>query len=237
RLLKITDEKLEGKKILEIGSGWAAVMPYFMVFLGKARSVATFDLNHHFSGKNNKRLQEVFTMTYGRKVTPEFTKPFYLPQNITYYPDTNLLNVNLLEPDIVFSRFVMEHISQEDMTLMHQKFKRELKAGSIIVHLISPSDHRAYVDKNLSLQDFLRYSEKEWRKKQTKFDYHNRLRLPQYLDIFKAAGLDLLHVEFDQPRPDSPAFKKFKAIPLYKDFINFTEAELMASSINVVLKV
>src|SRR5690606_5229568 len=67
RLLKTTDHKLEGKKILEIGSGWAAVMPYFMLFHGKAQSVATFDLNRHFSEKNNKQLLEVFSMKYGRK--------------------------------------------------------------------------------------------------------------------------------------------------------------------------
>jgi hypothetical protein len=91
------------------------------------------------------------------------------------------------------------------------------------------------VDKNLSLQDFLQYSEAEWKKKQTKFDYHNRLRLPQYLAIFKAAGLELLHVEYDQP--SAKTFNKFSAVPIHEDFKKFTDEELTAGSINVVLKV
>lgn len=158
-----------------------------------------------------------------------------MPKNIAYYPNTNLIAADLPETDLIFSRFVLEHVKPEDLTLMHKKFRRGLKPGSLIVHLISPSDHRAYVDKNLSLQDFLQYSEAEWKKKQTKFDYHNRLRLPQYLAIFKAAGLELLHVEYDQP--SAKTFNKFSAVPIHEDFKKFTDEELTAGSINVVLKV
>lgn len=236
RLLQQQGFSLEEKNILEIGSGWVPVMPYFMLYLGKAQTVATFDLNQHFSLENNRRLNEVFVSKYGITFPVQISKPFGLPNKITYYPNTNLIHAKLPESNMVFSRFVLEHVKPEEIYLMHQKFKKELKPGSIIVHLISPSDHRAYVDPDLSLQDFLQYSEAEWRKKQTKFDYHNRLRLPQYLAIFKAAGLEILHVEFDQPGPDSPAYNKFKALQLHDNYKGFSEEELMAGSINVVLK-
>jgi hypothetical protein len=236
RLLKERNISLEGKSILEIGSGWAPVMPYFMLYQGKARSVTTFDLNRHFSKKNSTRLNEVFGSKYGIEVAPDPKNLYHLPKRITYYPNTDLTHTDLPEADIVFSRFVLEHVKPQDITLMHQKFKNELKPGSTIVHLISPSDHRAYVDTNLSLQDFLQYSEAEWQKKQTKFDYHNRLRLPQYLAIFKAAGMEILHIEFDKHGPDSPSSKKFKTVQLHEDFKGFSDEELMAGSINVVLK-
>lgn len=235
RLLQKKGLFLEGLNILEIGSGWAPVMPYFMLFQGKAKSVSTFDLNRHFSKNGVSRLNEVFLKEYGIRINPESTRPYRLPKSIVYYPNTNLINTDLPETDLVFSRFVLEHVKPEELILIHEKFKKSLKQGSLIVHLISPSDHRAYVDNNLSLQDFLQYSKTEWQKKQTKFDYHNRLRLPQYLSIFKAAGLEVLDLEYDQPGADT--FKKFKAVKLHEEFQKFTDEELTAGSINVVLKV
>ena len=235
RLLQENKLSLEGKNVLEIGSGWAPVMPYLMLYKGKAKSVSSFDLNRHFNRKRIRELNEVFLSEYGINVRAEPKSEWDLPKEIAYYPNTNLINIELPETDLIFSRFVLEHVKPEDLRLMHQKFKADLKPGSIIVHLISPSDHRAYVDKKLSLQDFLQYSEAQWRKKQTRFDYHNRLRLPQYKAIFKAAGLELLHIEYDQPGVDS--FKRFKSLIIHTDFKKFTDKELTAGSINVVLRV
>lgn len=238
-LVKILEGKghsLEGKRVLEIGSGWAPVMPYFMLYLGKAKSVATFDLNQHFSEKNINRLNEVFRSEFSITPTTEPSRSYSLPDGIEYHSNTNLIDVRLPGADMVFSRFVLEHILPDDILSMHQKFKRELKSGSLIVHLISPSDHRAYIDSNLSLQDFLQYSEAEWQKKQTKFDYHNRLRLPQYISIFKAAGMEIIDLSYDTPGPDSPALKKFRALQLQENFKDFSEEELTAGSINIVLK-
>lgn len=236
KILKESEFSLKGKKVLEIGSGWAPMMPYFLLYFGKSRSIATFDLNEHFSKKSISRLNEVFRSEYGVAPASSPKNSYGLPEEISYYPNTNLINATLPEADLVFSRFVLEHVKPDDIFLMHQKLKKELKPGSIIVHLISPSDHRAYIDSALSLQDFLQYSESEWQKKQTRFDYHNRLRLPQYIDIFKAAGCEIKHLEYDNPKPNSASLKKFKEVELHKDFKKFSEEELTAGSINVVLK-
>ena len=236
RLLQKEKIALDQRNIIEIGSGWAPVIPYFMLYLGKAKKVSTFDLNCHFSRKNVIKLNEIFYSDFNVQIRANSTAPYSLPEQIDYFPNTNLIHTDLPEADLIFSRFVLEHVKPKDISLMHHKFKRELKPGSIIVHLISPSDHRAYVDGNLSLQDFLQYSDTEWQRKQTRFDYHNRLRLPQYLKIFREAGMELLHVEYDQPDFNSRSYKKFKELQLHKDFQNFTEEELIAGSINVVFK-
>lgn len=228
---------LEGKKVIEIGSGWAPVIPYFLLYLGKAGSVSTYDLYHHFSKKKINRLNEVFTSEYGIELIEQNLKPYNLPKEITYHPNTDLIKADILEADLVYSRFVLEHVKPDDIALMHHKLKKDLKPGSRVIHFISPGDHRIYVDPDLSLQDFLQYSEAEWRKKQTRFDYHNRLRLPQYLNIFKEAGMEIEDLKFDCPGPNSPAYKKFKNVKLHEDFKHFSEKELTAGSINVVLKV
>jgi len=59
---------------------------------------------------------------------------------------------------------------------INKHFKKE----TYVIHFISPSDLRKHNDSNLSLQVFLQYSKEQWNKIHTKFDYHNRLRLPSF---------------------------------------------------------
>ncbi|UYW00910.1 hypothetical protein K5I29_10415 [Flavobacterium agricola] len=119
---------------------------------------------------------------------------------------------------------------------MHKKFFLELKKPIRIIHFISPSDHRAFSDNSLSLQDFLQYSQEEWDKIQTKFDYHNRLRLPEYLNIFQKTGFEIEYLEFDNPKKDSFTYEKFKKIKLHDDYKDMSEEDLTAGSIIIILK-
>jgi hypothetical protein len=166
-----------------------------------------------------------------------FTGDFSLPPEVEYYPNKDISDESLKNIHVIYSRFVLEHVSPEKIKKMHLRFKKTLDPGTRIFHFISPSDHRAYVDKSLSLQDFLRYSQREWDKKQTRFDYHNRLRLPDYLQLFEDLDLEIVHSEFDIPPKDSAAYKKFKAVPLHEDYLKYAEEDLLAGSINIVLKV
>ena len=228
---------IEDRTIAEIGSGWLPLMPYFFKFLGNAKRVETFDLNRHYQRKNIEALNTFFFEKYGVEIRKSQDSAYSLPEAINYYPDSNITDHSLEDCDLVFSRFVLEHVTPADLRAMHRKFKNDLKPGSHIVHFISPGDHRAYVDKKLSLQDFLQYSNKEWNKKQTRFDYHNRLRLPQYLEIFKDLDLEIVDLTYEVPDRKSEYYRKFKALNLHQDFRDFTEEELMAGGINIILKV
>jgi len=225
-----------GKIIIEIGSGWLPIMPYFFKYLGDVSLVETYDLNEHYNRTAILNLNELFQKEYKLSVVPSNSNKFFLPKSVRYHPKTNLVSANLPAANLVFSRFVLEHVSPEDIKKMHQKFKEELPTGSHIIHFISPSDHRAYVDKNLSLQDFLKYSDTDWKKEHTRFDYHNRMRLPQYLEIFSALGLEIVYLDYSNPSFESEVYKNFKQLKLHKDFEKYTEKELTAGAINIVLK-
>ena len=43
------------KSIIEIGSGWLPIFPYFLLYLGKVKKVFSFDLNEHYQ----KSLEEM----------------------------------------------------------------------------------------------------------------------------------------------------------------------------------
>lgn len=227
---------LKHKTILEIGSGWLPVMPYFFKFLSGADKIKTYDLNRHYKRSKNLNFNEIFKNKF-QLIMGATSGKYALPQEIEYYPNSNIIDANIGEPDVIFSRFVLEHVTPEDLKGMHKKFKKDLKPGSWVIHFISPSDHRAYVDKTLSLQDFLKYSQEEWNSRQTKFDYHNRWRLPQYLKLFKELDFEIVYLDHDLPPVNSPEFQKFIKLKVHEDFNQFTTKELMAGSIIVVLKI
>ena len=229
--------EIKDRVVTELGSGWLPIMPYFFRYKGKAKKVETFDLNRHYQRKNIEKLNEVFSQEYGVEIRKNKDSAYSLPEGIKYYSNSNILDYDLTDCDLVFSRFVLEHVKPETIKSMHLKFKNELRPGAYIVHLISPGDHRAYVDKELSLQDFLRYSDQEWKKNQTRFDYHNRLRLPAYLEIFNNLDLEIVHLTYEVPEKNSEYYRKFKALNLHKDFKDFTDEDLMAGAINIILKV
>ncbi len=235
RLAEKSGISIQKKEILEIGSGWLPLMPYFFKFYGDAAKIYTYDLNEHYDTEAIKGLNNFFIKELGIEVNSGQNK-FTLPDGIEYFPNTNLVMEEKLTADVVFSRFVLEHVRPEDMRKMHKKFKSDLKPGSFIIHFISPGDHRAYDNKNLSLQDFLQYSAKEWDKLHTKFDYHNRWRLPHYVQLFENLGFEIVHLEYNSLSENSMNYQRFKDLKIHSDFKRFSDEELTAGEINIVLK-
>lgn len=232
-ILKKNNIKLKNLKIAELGSGWLPILPYQFILKGGAKEVATYDINEHYNVKELKKLNDYYHKEYVFKIVKK--GKYQLHHKVNYYPKTNICKENLKQIDLIVSRFVLEHVPFIEIERMHSFFKDQLKSGSYILHLISPSDHRAYGDSSLSLYDFLKYSEDEWDKIQTKFDYHNRLRLPQYLELFEK-DFEIVSVEHDTINTNSAAYAKFKELTIHDDFNKFSNQELMAGSINILLK-
>lgn len=238
-LLKILEPlniSLQEKRILEIGTGWHTAFPYFMIFLGNAKEVITYDSNRHLSISNIIKLNNLFKTKFNVNIENDSESKF-LDNRISYLPNTSIQDLDISKIDIVISRFVLEHVTPKDIFDIHHLFKEALPKDSYIIHFVSPSDHRAYFDKNLSLYDFLRYSESEWQKIQTRFDYHNRLRFSEYQAIFRDCGFEIVYQTFEAPDIQSKEYKKFTEIKLNKKFQSFEEKDLLASSLVFVLKV
>lgn len=232
-ILKINKITIENKKIAELGSGWVPIFPYQLMIEGKAKKVDTYDINEHF----NKNEIEKLNIFYAEQAAVVFEKKnkFNLLKGVSYFPKTNICDGDLQDIDLIVSRFVLEHVTPSDLEDIHSFLNTNLKPGSLVMHLISPSDHRAYSDSRLSLQDFLKYSEDEWDAIQTKFDYHNRLRLPHYLNIL-GKYFEIIYFEHDTINEESDSYKKFKKLHIHDDFSKFSDQELMAGSINILLK-
>ena len=233
RILNENNIILNNFKVAELGSGWLPVLPYEFVLSAGVNRVDTYDVNRFYKKKEIDKVNDYYSKYFSFDV--EKKRGYNLLSAVHYYPNTKIYEGDLKHIDLIISRFVLEHIPKKEIEKMHIHFANNLKSGAYILHLISPSDHRAYTDKSLSLQDFLKYSENEWESIQTKFDYHNRLRLPQYLEIL-AKGFDLLYYEHDQVDQQSVEYFKFKKLNIHDDFLKYSDSELMAGSINVLLR-
>lgn len=233
KILNNNGINIEGAKIAELGSGWVPIFPYQLILEGKVKSVDTYDINEHYNVAEIMKLNNYYQNKYSFEIKNK--AKYSLLDGVTYFPKTNICNGNVNDVDLVLSRFVLEHVPPKDIIEIHDFLFLNLKPGSYVLHLISPSDHRAYSDSSLSLHDFLKYSEQEWNQIQTKFDYHNRLRLPQYLQLLKN-NFEIVYLEHDHLKVESESFKKFKKLKIHKDFEAYTDQELMAGSINILLK-
>jgi hypothetical protein len=233
KILKKNNINIEGTRIAELGSGWVPIFPYQLILEGNAKHVDTYDINEHYNLKQIKIVNDYYTNQYNVEIENKGKYP--LLKAVTYFPKTNISNGKFEDIDLVLSRFVLEHVPPTEIVNIHDFLFSNLKSGSYVLHLISPSDHRAYDDSSLSLQDFLKYSEEEWNQIQTKFDYHNRLRLPQYLELFKN-GFEIIFFEHDKINMGSKGYEKFKELKIHEDFKKYSDQELMAGSVNILLK-
>ncbi len=218
----------KNKSVIEIGSGWLPAVPYDLIFQYGANEVRTYDINEHYQSAIIKKFNKYYGAIY-----PKINLPSdILANTVKYFPRTNLIHQSFEESsiDAVISRNVLEHVSAEDLVLLHEQAFRYLRPGSFIIHQISPSDHRAYTDRSISMWDFLQYSREEWDRIQTRFDYHNRLRMPEYINLFKRCGFKILHLGYKSARNG-------QEIPtsIHADFQKFTTEELTAGSIIVIL--
>jgi hypothetical protein len=236
-LLKKTGRSFAGKEVLEIGSGWFPATPYLLLFRGQARTIKTYDIAEHFSRRRLLDFNAHFEVRLGQKPKVELSAPYPLPQEIRYFPKTNLCTSPPPDEsvDLIISRYVLQNIAPQDLVALHKVFRRCLRPGGAVLHLVSPSDERAYSDRSLSLYDFLKYSEAEWASVTTRFYYHNRMRLPQYLELFRGAGFRVEEQTHKTLSRDSMESAKFLRLQLHPDFARFTFEQLTASSLGFVL--
>lgn len=240
RLLRVMNDlnlDFKDKVIFEFGSGWFPSMPYFFKYKLAVKKVLTFDINHHFKKEKVLELNTLFSKRYNCNVLFNPDSKYKLPDGVEYFPNYNIIKEDLPDVDIVFSRYVLSHMNEDDVDALHKKMKSQLKKGTLVIHFISPSDLRQHNDSSLSTQDFLKYSKNEWDKIHTKYDYHNRLRLPQFLEIFKKYDYEIIHLDYEILNQETKKYELFKKVQLHEDYKKYPDEELTAGNIFLILKV
>jgi hypothetical protein len=117
-------------------------------------------------------------------------------------------------PDLISSNTVFEHIPAEVLVGILARFAEISSDGSVMSHLIDLCDHYAYIDPDVSIYHFLRYSDRVWRLIDNDVQPMNRLRASEYLRLYERAGVPVTeeHLRGDDPlaligEPLAPRFK------------------------------
>lgn len=98
--------------------------------------------------------------------------------------------------NVIFSCNVFEHVHRSILPKFIQDFHRLLKPGGYTIHKIDPGDHLSYYDSSTSRKNYLRYSDKIWRRYfENDVQYFNRVQRPEWLDLFHQAGLKWVEEE------------------------------------------
>ncbi|MDX1984646.1 MAG: hypothetical protein SFV51_30520 [Bryobacteraceae bacterium] len=236
---RLQGRSVEGGRFVELGSGWFPVTPLFLMACGAA-SVETFDVSRHYSAQRiclaAAALQKAVAGLAGHPVLTGAEQTGKLPEGIRYHHTVPLQEFTHLAPgsiDTAFSNAVLAYIPPHIIERIHRRSLEWMKDDGLWVHMVSCSDMRAYQDPGLHAVDFLRYSDEEWAKiGNNRFTFHNRLRRPQYFDLFRSAGWYVHETGADIPEQTLATLHR---VPVHAQFQRFSPEDLVAGALWFVL--
>ncbi|GAA0533781.1 methyltransferase domain-containing protein [Chitinophaga japonensis] len=220
--------KNNGNKYYEFGAGWDLIIPISISLLGfevtciDIKYLATPELIQNSLGQfvklRNKlpfEFDKINSISLNKDKCMETLGKEY---NIKYKAPLDARDTGFKQEtiDFISSSVTFEHIPGRELLLILNECYRLLKRGGILSLTIDYKDHWSYFDKNISIYNFLRYSEKEWKRYNPSLHYQNRLRHSDYLKIIQQTCFELVE---DAPiLPTEEDIKVLKQIPLNNDF-------------------
>lgn len=180
------DGDLDKARFLEIGAGrdLAAALAMRMLGVGSVTTLdidrlARIDLINHAARHIAEQLGLAPPSFAEFEDLAEFGIIYRAPMRITDISDESF--------DCFYSIYTLEHIPPVPLAEVLTTSRMRLKPGGIAVHIIDYSDHYAR-EGGASRINFLRYSDRDWERHNSKFLYMNRLRHGQFLELFEKAG-------------------------------------------------
>jgi hypothetical protein len=239
--------QVQGRDLLEIGTGWLPVFPLCFALAG-ARRCHTFDLHRHLNlavmakalhelerhlpeiaqacgdseGLVRERWQRLVAAGGGTAILDAAGIDYRAPADAT---GTGLPDASVA---LVFSNSVLEHVTPEVLAPMMRESCRVLQPDGLSVHSVNCGDHYAYFDRSITPIHYLRFTERQWRKWNNDLLYQNRLRPMDFIDAARVAGMDVV-LDIHRPRPELMA--RFEQIPVAPEFRRYPPEQLCCTSV------
>jgi SAM-dependent methyltransferase len=239
--------RIQGRELLEIGTGWLPVFPLCFALAG-ARRCHTFDLHRHLNlavmakalhelerhipaiaqacgdteSAVRERWQRLVAVGDGAGILQAAGIEYHAPADatLTGLPDASVA--------LVFSNSVLEHITPEVLSPMMRESRRVLQPDGLSLHSVNCGDHYAYFDRSITQVHYLQFTDLQWRKWNNDLLYQNRLRPVDFVDAARAAGMDVL-LDMHVPRPELMA--RFEQIPIAPEFRRYPPEQLCCTSV------
>lgn len=121
--------------------------------------------------------------------------------------------------DFMSSSVTLEHIPKEDIRLILKECYRILNKGGILSVTIDYQDHWSYFDKTISIYNYLKYSDRAWKKYNPSLHYQNRLRHSDYLELISETDFSIVEEVRRQPtEADKNVLKSLKISEKYQKY-------------------
>ncbi len=237
-------------EVLELGSGWYPVVPTAL-FLAGAKKITSIDISPLMTREGIIETARKYLSWYEAGKL-ESLKPYIIQERLNslkriahqgFTKDELLdeLKLSLLirdaretgfdtdSFDLVCSNNTYEHIYPEILEGIIKEFQRVVKQGGVNSHFIDMSDHFAHLDQSITIYNYLRFSEKQWRRIDNSVQPQNRLRMSDYLKIYKQNGIEILEKEI---RPGK--ISDLKKVKLDVAYYGYDEADIAISHAHLV---
>ena len=229
----------------EFGAGWDLAIPVAYALLGVGRQVlvdirpsARVELVND-SLASYERLRGELEGVAGRELRPLGGPISRLEEledrfGIRYLAPCDARGTGLPAESIEFvsSTDTCEHIPGAELGEIFRECFRLLRPGGAFSCRIDLQDHYAYFDRSLSSYNFLRYSDRAWSLVNSPLHHQNRLRSPEYLQLVRDAGFELV---VEKPSgPSEAGLKELESLPLAPRFRRFPPEELGVTVLSFV---
>lgn len=227
--------------VYEIGCGWDLTLALSLSTLGY-KDIRALDVSNHVRPELvNAILQymredgvvpEDFADIDPARTREELLERF----GITLMAPCDSANTGMADQsvDLIYSQEVFEHIAPQLLPGIMKECRRVLKDDGVISFYINYADHYFGTDQNVTRYNFLRYSDRAWKKYNPDLHYVNRLRHVDFARLFKDAGFDIIHEETF--RPDGWE-QMLAGVPVHNMFTDrYSTEELSVTSGRFVLK-
>jgi len=200
-----------GKIFFEVGTGRVPLLP-IAFWLGGAGKIITADLNPYmrnelikdmlyFIKNREPEIRNVFgtllyedrfnsLLNYSRK-NKIYKQDILELCQIEYLAPADAAKTNLSENSIQYhiTNAVYEHIPLPVIQNILEEGNRIISKDGLFINTIDYGDHFSYMDKNISVINFLQYNDREWEKYAgNRYMYMNRARHDEFMELFANAA-------------------------------------------------
>ncbi len=238
--------KISPNKTLELGSGWFPIVPIYLYLTG-SNEIWSIDIVDYSSTKKIKKTVEVFVdFIENGLLNPD--QEGFINQRIGLLKEiatqkigldrealqelnirhiiTNAVSTKFDSDyfDLIHSNNTLEHIPEPTLRSILKEFARILSAKGVMSHFIDHTDHFAHFDHSISIYNFLRYSESQWKIIDNAIQPQNRMRITDYIKIFNETGFNpQLYCQREGDK------KVLESIKLHKKYSAYSMSDIAVS--------
>jgi hypothetical protein len=248
RQLRELDVQIPDAVLVEVGTGWFPVLPLCFAFAG-ARTCHTFDVARHLNRRLTQRAIARLRVHLPRiadaagveleqvqrrynHVSASLDVSTALDRGgVRYHAPADAAQTDLGDrsADAVFSNSVLEHVPSRGIAAILRETARIVKRAGVSLHSVNCGDHYAYFDRSISPINYLKYSDRQWKRWNNSLLYQNRLRPVDFLQLAEDAGLQVVLSRFT---PKEKLLRMLPTLGVAEQFAKYAPEQLCATSID-----